>query len=51
MCITIPAWIAMPLIQEGKINPIEAFPFLVVYLIGLVLMGKFYGNVQEQNAR
>jgi hypothetical protein len=51
MCITLPAWIAVPLIQDGKINPIEAGPFLVLCLGGLVLAGMFYGNVQEEKAR
>ncbi len=50
MCITLPAWIAVPLIQDGKINPIEAGPFLVLSLVGLVLAGMFYGNVQEEKA-
>jgi hypothetical protein len=51
MCITLPAWIAVPLIQDGKISLIEAGPFLVLCLAGLVLAGMFYGNVQEEKAR
>jgi hypothetical protein len=47
MFISIPAWIAVPLIQDGKINLIEASPFLVMCLLELVLAGLFYGNVQE----
>ena len=51
MCITLPAWIAVPLIQDGKINPLEAVPFLVLCLVGLVLVGTFYRNVQEEKVR
>jgi hypothetical protein len=51
MCISLPAWIAVPLIQDGKISPIEAGPFLVLSLVGLVLAGIFYGNVHEEKAR
>jgi hypothetical protein len=50
MFISIPAWIVVPLIQDGKINLIEASPFLVVCLLGLVLAGMFYWNVQEEKA-
>jgi hypothetical protein len=50
MFISIPAWIVVPLIQDGKINLVEASPFLVVCLLGLVLAGIFYGNVQEEKA-
>jgi len=50
MFISIPAWIVVPLIQNGKINLIEAGPFLVVSLLGLVLAGTFYANVQEEKA-
>lgn len=47
MFISIPAWIVVPLIREGKINLFEASPFLVLSLIGIVLTGLFYRNVQE----
>ncbi len=47
MFISIPAWIVVPLIQAGKVRPIEASPFLVVSLLGLVLAGMFYRNVRE----
>jgi hypothetical protein len=50
MCITLPAWIVVPLIQDGKINPIEAVPFLLVCLAGLILAGMFFGNVQAEKA-
>jgi hypothetical protein len=48
MSITIPAWIAVPLIQDGQINVIEAAPFLVVSLVGVVLAGLFYASVREE---
>jgi hypothetical protein len=47
MFISIPAWIVVPLIREGKINLFKASPFLVLSLIGIVLTGLFYRNVQE----
>ena len=48
MCIAIPAWIAVPLIREEKINLIEASPFLLICLAGLILAGMFYWNVQQE---
>ena len=48
MMITIQTWIAVPLVQEGKIDLIEASPFLILSLVGLYLVGKFYWNVQEE---
>jgi hypothetical protein len=47
MCITIPAWIAVPLVQQGRLNPIEAIPFLVLCLVGLCLAAWFYRSVEE----
>jgi hypothetical protein len=48
MCITLPAFIAVPMIQDGKIKLIEASPLLVLGLLGLILSGLFYKNVQEE---
>ncbi len=48
MCITLPAFIAVPLIQEGKINLLEASPLLVLCIAGLALSGIFFGNVREE---
>lgn len=45
MCITIPAWIAVPLIEQGQINLIEASPLLLLSLLGLVIAGLFYHSV------
>jgi hypothetical protein len=50
MCITLPAWIVVPLIQDGKVNPVEAIPILAVCLVGLVLIGLFFRSVQEDKA-
>jgi hypothetical protein len=50
MSLTLPAFIAVPLIQDGTIPLIEAVPFMVVSLVGLVLAGMFYRNVQEETA-
>ena len=47
MFITIPTWIAVPLIQDGEINLIEAIPFLFLCLVGLALAVVFYWSVQE----
>ncbi len=35
MSITLPAWIAVPLIQAGQLNLIEAAPFTLLCLVGL----------------
>lgn len=45
MCITLPAFIVVPLIQDGKTNLVEAIPFSVVSLFGLHLVAQFYRNV------
>lgn len=50
MMITIPTWIATSLIQNAQIDLIEASPFLILCLVGLYLVGKFYWNVQEERA-
>jgi len=50
MFITIPTWIAVSLIQEGKIDLIAAVPFLMGSLMGLALAGMFYRSVQEEKA-
>ena len=46
MFISIPAWIVIPLIQEGKINLLEAVPILPLIGVGLALAGLFFRNVQ-----
>ena len=48
MCITLPAWIVVPLIQTGQMNLIEAVPFLLLCLIGLFVAGWFFWSVQEK---
>jgi hypothetical protein len=47
MCVTLPAWIVVPLIQMGQMNLIEAVPFLLLCLIGLFVAGRFFWSVQE----
>ena len=47
MCVTLPAWIVVPLIQVGQMNLIEAVPFLLLCLIGLFVAGRFFWSVQE----
>lgn len=48
MCIVLPAWIAVPLIREGSIDPVEAIPFLAGCAIGLLVTWMFFRNVSEQ---
>jgi len=48
MSLTLPAWIAIPLIQDGKTNLVEAIPFLVICVIGITLFGLFFGNVRGE---
>jgi hypothetical protein len=45
MFITIPAWIVVPLIREGKVNLVEGIPFFLLCLIGFVLVVLFYRSV------
>jgi len=47
MCVTLPAFIVVPLIQDGKTTLIEAIPFSVVSLAGFYLFRRFYTNVLE----
>jgi hypothetical protein len=51
MCITLPAWIVVPLIQDGKINSIEAIPFLALCLVGIIVIGLFFRSVREEETR
>jgi hypothetical protein len=48
MCITLPAWIAVPLIQSGQINLVEAAPFTLLCLVGLYVAGRFFWTVREE---
>lgn len=48
MCITLPAWIIVPLIQFGQMNIVEAVPFLLLRLIGLFVAGRFFWSVRER---
>lgn len=47
MFLTIPAWIVVPLVQDGKIQVIEAAPFLALCAVGFVLVGLFLRNLRE----
>lgn len=49
MCITLPAFIAVPLLQEGKTNWVESSPLLALSLVGFFLTWKFYGNIKEES--
>jgi len=50
MCVTLPAWIVVPLVQSGQINLVEAAPFALLCLVGLSLAWRFFWSVQEENA-
>jgi hypothetical protein len=51
MSITLPAWIAVPLIQDGTVNVVEASPLLLLCAVGILVAGSFFWNVQESAAR
>jgi hypothetical protein len=51
MFIAIPAWITVPLLQDGKTNILEAIPFFALSVLGLVLTAVFYGNLKERERR
>lgn len=51
MCIAFPAWIAVPLVQSGQINLVEAAPFVLLCLVGLSIAGRFFWSVREEKAR
>lgn len=50
MFISIPAWITVPLIQDGKTNLFEAIPFFILSLAGIALAAVFSLNVQGKAA-
>lgn len=47
MSIVLPAWIMVPLLQDGKVNLVEASPLLILCLVGLYVAGQFFLSVQE----
>ena len=47
MFLTIPAWIAVPLVQDGQIHLMEATPFLLLCGVGFVLVALFLGNLDD----
>jgi hypothetical protein len=48
MCIALPAWIAVPLLQSGQINLVEAAPLTLLCLVGLYVAGRFFWSVREE---
>lgn len=50
MSITLPAFIVVPLIQDGKTTLVEAIPFSVMSLAGLILAAVFYRNIRPENS-
>jgi hypothetical protein len=51
MSVTIPAFIAVPLVQAGLLNLIEAALLVLLCLVGLVVAGRFFWSVREDQAR
>jgi hypothetical protein len=49
MFITIPAWIVVPLVQEGQVNLVEGIPFFLLCLAGVVLVVLFYRSVSGRH--
>ncbi len=47
MFLTIPAWIVVPLVQDGQLRAVEALPFLLICAVGLVLAGLFLHNLRD----
>jgi hypothetical protein len=45
MFISIPAWIVVPLIQDGSVNAVEAIPFMTLCFVGLLLAAWVYKKV------
>lgn len=50
MFITLPAFIAVPLIQDGQTNLIEASPLIVLSLVGLIMVWMYYRNIQVRTS-
>lgn len=48
MFISIPSWIAVPLIQDGKTNLLEAIPFFALSAVGIALAAVFYLSVKRE---
>jgi hypothetical protein len=47
MSCALPAWIAVPLLQDGQINLVEASPFTILCLIGIFVAVQFFRHVDE----
>ncbi|MDR3577532.1 MAG: hypothetical protein P4L50_27020 [Anaerolineaceae bacterium] len=50
MFITLPAWIVIPLIQNGSINLMEASPFMILCLIGIAFFVLFFRSVKQSGS-
>ncbi len=48
MSITLPTWIAVPLLQSGQMNLIEAAPLTLLCLVGLFVAGRFFWSVRQE---
>ena len=51
MFISIPAWITVPLIQDGKADLFEAVPFFALSVAGIALAVTFYLNISGRTRR
>ncbi len=50
MFISIPAWIVVPLIQDGKTNLLEGIPFFMLSVVGVALTAVFYLSIRKETA-
>lgn len=48
MSIALPTWIAVPLLQSGQINFVEAVPLVLLCLVGLYVAERFFWSVRQE---
>lgn len=50
MFISIPSWIVVPLVQDGKANVFEAIPFFILSVVGIALALVFYLSIRSERS-
>lgn len=50
MFISIPSWIAVPLVQDGKANVFEAIPFFILSIVGIALALVYYMSIRSEGS-
>lgn len=48
MSVAIPAWIVVPLVQDGEVRLFEAIPFFLVSILGIALAASFYSRMERR---